>query len=210
MEAHEVLEQVKSGKMTVEEAEQFFKREPFEEMGYAKIDSHRKMRSGFAEVVFCQGKRDEILLEIFQRIYKDEGEVMGTRASLAQYELLHKELPQVTYDPVSRILKIEKKDKKRSGLIAVCTAGTADIAVAEEAAQTAEFFGANVERIYDVGVSGIHRLLSRLEVIQKANWHGRSTGKRFRRTGKQAGNRCTNLRRLWSEYGRHFCIAYHD
>ena len=154
MEAHEVLEQVKSGKMTVEEAEQFFKREPFEEMGYAKIDSHRKMRSGFAEVIFCQGKRDEFLLEIFQRIYKDEGEVMGTRAS---------------YDPVSRILKIEKKDKKRSGLIAVCTAGTADIAVAEEAAQTAEFFGANVERIYDVGVSGIHRLLSRLEVIQKAN-----------------------------------------
>lgn len=112
MEAHEVLEQVKSGKMTVEEAEQFFKREPFEEMGYAKIDSHRKMRSGFAEVVFCQGKRDEFLLEIFQRIYKDEGEVMGTRASLAQYELLHKELPQVTYDPVSHILKIEKKDKK--------------------------------------------------------------------------------------------------
>ena len=162
MEAHEVLEQVKSGKMTVEEAEQFFKREPFEEMGYAKIDSHRKMRSGFAEVVFCQGKRDEFLLEIFQRIYKDEGEVMGTRASLAQYELLHKELPQVTYAPVSHILKIEKKDKKRSGLIAVCTAGTADIAVAEEAAQTAEFFGANVERIYDVGVSGIHSLLSRL------------------------------------------------
>ena len=111
MEAHEVLEQVKSGKMTVEEAEQFFKREPFEEMGYAKIDSHRKMRSGFAEVIFCQGKQDEFLLEIFQRIYKDEGEVMGTRASLAQYELLHKELPQVTYDPVSRILKIEKKDK---------------------------------------------------------------------------------------------------
>ena len=216
MEAHEVLEQVKSGKMTVEEAEQFFKREPFEEMGYAKIDSHRKMRSGFAEVVFCQGKRDEFLLEIFHRIYKDEGEVMGTRASLAQYELLHKELPQVTYDPVSHILKIEKKDKKRSGLIAVCTAGTADIAVAEEAAQTAEFFGANVERIYDVGVSGIHRLLSRLEVIQKgqlcccSGWHGRSTGKCFRRTGKQAGNRCTNLRRLWSEYGRHFCIAYHD
>ena len=97
MEAHEVLEQVKSGKMTVEEAEQFFKREPFEEMGYAKIDSHRKMRSGFAEVVFCQGKRDEFLLEIFQRIYKDEGEVMGTRASLAQYELLHKELPPVSY-----------------------------------------------------------------------------------------------------------------
>ena len=111
MEIQEILEKVKNGAMSVEEAEGFLRREPFEEMGYAKIDSHRKMRSGFAEVVFCQGKRDEFLLEIFQRIYKDEGEVMGTRASLAQYELLHKELPQVTYDPVSHILKIEKKDK---------------------------------------------------------------------------------------------------
>lgn len=84
MEAHEVLEQVKSGKMTVEEAEQFFKREPFEEMGYAKIDSHRKVRSGFAEVVFCQGKRDEFLLEIFQRISQDGSECMEARACFAQ------------------------------------------------------------------------------------------------------------------------------
>lgn len=111
---------------------------------------------------------------------------------------------------------MKKKDKKRSGLIAVCTAGTADIAVAEEAAQTAEFFGANVERIYDVGVSGIHRLLSRLEVIQKANCVVAVAGMEgalasvLGWTGKQTGNRCTNLRRLWSEYGRHFCIAYHD
>ena len=77
--------------------------------------------------------------------------------------------PEVVYDPLSHILKIEKKDKKRIGKIAVCTAGTADISVAEEAAQTAEYFGANVERIYDVGVSGIHRLLSRLDTIQSAN-----------------------------------------
>ena len=86
-----------------------------------------------------------------------------------QYELIREKFPEVVYDPLSHILKIEKKDKKRIGKIAVCTAGTADISVAEEAAQTAEYFGANVERIYDVGVSGIHRLLSRLDTIQSAN-----------------------------------------
>ena len=78
-------------------------------------------------------------------------------------------IPDIEYDKISRILKLEKKGKKRIGRIAVCTAGTADIPVAEEAAQTAEYFGSNVERIYDIGVSGIHRLMSRLETIQSAN-----------------------------------------
>lgn len=93
---------------------------------------------------------------------------MGTRCSEKQYQLLKKRLPELTYDPISRIAKIEKP-QKRVGLIAVCTAGTADIAVAEECAQTAEFFGQNVERFYDIGVSGIHRLLSKVDRLQKAN-----------------------------------------
>ena len=169
MEIQEILEKVKNGAISVEEAEGFLRREPFEEMGYAKLDMHRKVRSGFAEVIYCAGKADEHLLHIFEHLYKADGQVFGTRATQHQYEILREKYPQVEYDSISHIIKIEKKDKKRSGLIAVCTAGTADIAVAEEAAQTAEFFGANVERIYDVGVSGIHRLLSRLEVIQKAN-----------------------------------------
>ena len=100
---------------------------------------------------------------ILQEIIQED----GTKS--VQYELVKEKFPEVEYDPISRILKVEKKDKKRIGKIAVCSAGTADIPVAEEAAQTAEYFGTNVERIYDVGVSGIHRLLSRLEVIQKAN-----------------------------------------
>lgn len=169
METREILEQVRNGQLSIEEAEQYFRREPFEEMGYAKIDSHRKLRSGFAEVIFCQGKSDEHLLQIFRRIYEDEGEVMGTRASKEQYELIRSQFPEVYYDPLSRIIKIEHKEKNYIGKIAVCTAGTADIAVAEEAALTAEYFGSKVERIYDVGVSGIHRLFSRLEVIQSAN-----------------------------------------
>lgn len=155
--------------MSIEEAEQFFRREPFEEMGYAKLDTHRKLRSGFAEVIYCSGKSDEHLLHIFQRLYEEEGEVFGTRASQEQYLMLQKEYPQVEYDPLSRIIKIEKKEKRHSGKIAVCTAGTADISVAEEAAQTAEYFGSYVERIYDIGVSGIHRMLSKLDVIQSAN-----------------------------------------
>lgn len=169
MEAREVLEKVKSGEMSVDEAQQYFRREPFEEMGYAKLDTHRKLRSGFPEVVFCSGKTQEHLLRIFNKLYEEEGEVLGTRASKEQYLFLKDQLPQVQYDPLSRILKIEKKEKEHIGKIAVCTAGTADIPVAEEAAQTAEYFGSCVERIYDVGVSGIHRLMSRLDVIQSAN-----------------------------------------
>ena len=145
---------------SIEEAEKYFKKEPFEEMGYAKLDTHREIRSGFPEVIFCARKADEHLLKIFTRLYEQDGEVFGTRASEHQYELIREKFPEVVYDPLSHILKIEKKDKKRIGKIAVCTA---------EAAQTAEYFGANVERIYDVGVSGIHRLLSRLDTIQSAN-----------------------------------------
>lgn len=169
METHEILEKVKSGEISVEEAESYFKREPFYEMGYAKLDTHRRIRSGFAEVIFCSGKSDEHLFNIFDRIYKQEGEVFGTRASREQYEMLVFHFPEIKYDPLSRIIKIEKEEKERQGKVAVVTAGTADISVAEEAAQTAEFFGTCVERVYDVGVSGIHRLLSKLDVIQSAN-----------------------------------------
>lgn len=91
------------------------------------------------------------------------------RATKHQYEIVKAVIPEITYDEVSQILQYEKPDKKHIGKIAVCTAGTADIPVAEEAAQTAEFFGAKVERFYDVGVSGIHRLLSKVEDIQSAN-----------------------------------------
>ncbi|WP_300276897.1 nickel pincer cofactor biosynthesis protein LarB [Peptacetobacter sp.] len=169
MDTNEILRKVKNGEISIEEAEKFFRKQPFEELGYAKLDTHRKVRSGCSEVVFCSGKADEHLVKIYERLYQAEGEVLGTRASKEQAELVKSKIPEVEYDPLSKILKIEKKDKKHIGKIAVCTAGTADIAVAEEAAQTAEFFGNKVERIYDVGVSGLHRLLSRVDVVQSAN-----------------------------------------
>jgi NCAIR mutase (PurE)-related protein len=169
METREILELVRSGAMSVEEAEGHFRRQPFEDMGYAKLDMHRKMRSGFPEVIFCSGKPDEFLVKIYKRMAEADGQAFGTRASVHQYELVKKEIPDITYDPVSRILKLERTPKERKGLVAVVTGGTADIPVAEEAAQTAEYFGTNVERIYDVGVSGIHRLLAQTDKLQQAN-----------------------------------------
>ena len=148
-------------------------RRMYEEMGFAKLDTDREVRTGFPEVIYCAGKPDEYLVSIFRKMYEKYGEVFGTRATEMQYELVRRELPQVQYDPVSRILRIEKdpeeKAAKRIGRIAVCTAGPADIPVAEEAAQTAEYFGSYVDRVYDVGVSGLHRLLVHAEVIQEAN-----------------------------------------
>lgn len=169
MEAREILTKFKENEITLEEAEHYFRKQPFEEMEYAKLDLHREIRSGFPEVIFCSGKTDSHFVRIFQRLYEENGEVLGTRASEHQYELVKELLPDVEYDEISHIIKIEKKDKIHRGKIAVCTAGTADIPVAEEAAQTAEFFGSKAERVYDVGVSGIHRLFSRIEVIQEAN-----------------------------------------
>lgn len=169
MEAREVLNRVKNGEISVEEAEKYFKREPYEELGYAKLDLHREVRSGFPEVIYCSGKPDDYLVSIYKKMYEHNGEVFGTRASRHQYELVKEVIPDVIYDDISHILKAEKTDKKHIGCVAVCTAGTADIPVAEEAAQTAEYFGTHVERIFDVGVSGIHRLLSRVDTIQSAN-----------------------------------------
>ena len=197
MTIEEILTAVKNDEMTVTQAEEMLMQETdktvskerdgkkcetdighldakcektgYEELGYAKLDSDRKERTGFAEVVFCSGKTVEQLRSIYQKILETEGEVLGTRASKEQYEALIKTFPDITYDELSRILKIEQKDKPHYGNIVVCSAGTADIPVAEEAAQTAEFFGTRVNRIYDVGVSGLHRLLSKSEELQQAN-----------------------------------------
>jgi NCAIR mutase (PurE)-related protein len=169
METREILEKVKSGDIPVEQAERYFRQKPFDDIGFAKLDTHRKIRMGFGEVVFCSGKSDLHLRKIMERLVQDEGNVLGTRANKAQYELIRELCPDAEYDELAHLVKIIRKPLEKQGAIAVCTAGTADIPVAEEAAQTAEFFGGQVERIYDVGVSGLHRLLANLDSIQKAN-----------------------------------------
>lgn len=169
MDVKRLLMQVKTGDVAVEDAELLLKDLPYEDLGYAKLDHHRKLRSGFGETVYCQGKPDDFLVEIFRRFCERDGEVLGTRASEAQYQLVKQAVPEVEYDKISGILKVGKPGKERKGLVAVCTGGTADIPVAEEAAQTAEYFGCAVDRIYDVGVAGIHRLLAQRERLVKAN-----------------------------------------
>ena len=137
---------------------------------FAKLDTGRKRRTGFAETVFCQGKKTEHLVEIYRRLLETSGQAFGTRADLEQAAAVQKVFPQAEYDEVSRILKIAgKEDSAPIGCIAVCSAGTSDISVAEEAAQTAEFFGSRVERFYDVGVAGLDRLLFHIDTIRKAN-----------------------------------------
>ena len=169
MDVKKILEQVSMGTLSPEKAGEMLKNLPYEDLGYAKLDLHRKLRSGFPETVYCQGKPDQYLADIFDTLYRENGEVMGTRATEQQYLLVKERIPGIIYDPVSRILKAEPEGKERKGCVAVCTGGTADIPVAEEAAQTAEFFGCYVDRIYDVGVAGIHRILSKREQITRAN-----------------------------------------
>ena len=140
-----------------------------DDIGFAKLDLGRKERTGFAEVVFCMGKTKEQVYKIFQTLYEREGEVLGTRATAEQFEYVSRFLPDVKYDPLSGIIRICTQPKEKAGKIAVCTAGTADMKVAEEAAQTAEFFGANVDRFYDIGVCGLHRIISQIEQIRTAN-----------------------------------------
>ena len=169
MDIHKLLEQVKNNEIDINTAEDILKKSPYEDLGFAKLDHHRSLRSGFGEVIFCEGKSIIHLTEIFKRFYEHDTNVLGTRATQEQYEKVREILPMVEYDPLSRILSIQKKDKVKIGCIAICTGGTSDIPVAEEAAQTAEFFGSNVLRIYDVGVAGIHRLFSKIDEIREAN-----------------------------------------
>ena len=153
----------------------------YEEMNFAKLDTDREARTGFPEVVFCESKTDEHLVEIYKKLFEKDGRVFGTRASQHQYEEVKKVLPLAEYDKVSRILKVTSKDSDNivedsegaiapvRNYIAVCSGGTADIPVAEEAAQTAEYFGTEVVRVFDVGVSGIHRILSKQDILKGAN-----------------------------------------
>ena len=217
MDIQEILRGYKAGEISLEIAEAKIRQiderpgKGYTNMGVARLDTQRKERSGFPEVIFCSGKPDDYLVAIYRKITELEGRAFGTRATPHQAALVQEAIPAAEYDPVSRILKVERSggasgDLGASGMhgvsgntgasgscdtsnvsgatgvhgvsgvgiasggrVAVCTGGTADIPVAEEAAQTAEFFGARVDRFYDVGVSGIHRLFNNMDEIRKAD-----------------------------------------
>ncbi len=169
MDISALLQQVKDGTLSIREAEEALKKLPYEDIGFAKLDHHRSLRSGFGEVVYCAGKTCDQVSAIMERFAQRGSNVLGTRATPQQYEAAKQLLPEIQYDEISGVLSYTLAPVKQIGLVTVCTGGTSDMAVAEEAAKTAEFFGARVERIYDVGVAGIHRLFARLEDIRRAN-----------------------------------------
>ena len=217
MDIQEILRGYKAGEISLEIAEAKIRQiderpgKGYANMGFARLDTQRKERSGFPEVIFCSGKPDDYLVAIYRKITELEGRAFGTRATPHQAALVQEAIPAAEYDPVSRILKVERSggvsgntgasgscdtsnvsgaagvhgvsgvgtasgaqgasgnNGASGGRVAVCTGGTADIPVAEEAAQTAEFFGARVDRFYDVGVSGIHRLFNNMDEIRKAD-----------------------------------------
>ncbi len=143
--------------------------EKYIELGFAKLDLERTKRRGYSEAIFCECKTNEQLLEIFSAFKKNKTNVLGTRASVQQYEFLKNKLPDIQYNERGRVLTLSSYEVKKVGEIAICTGGTGDIPVAEEAAATAEFFGSNVKRYYDIGISGIHRLFDKIDEIRKAN-----------------------------------------
>ena len=144
MDVHEILTSVKSGELDIKGAEELLKKLPYEDLGYAKIDHHRKVRQGFEEVIYCQGKEIEHLVGICSRMAKERINVLGTRASKEQAKAVIEAVPDFTYEAVSRLLKVEFRKTEHIGKVVVCTGGTADIPVAEEAAGVAEFFGTHV------------------------------------------------------------------
>jgi len=167
----QILKSVKDGTTSEEAAYEQLKELPYQEMGFANLDHHRQIRTGFPEVVYCEGKTPAQIRDIFAELAK-HGTVMGTRASEADFAAVQEKLPEAVFHEAARIIVWESPadaEKAPIGMVAVVSAGTADIPVAEEAAVTAETLGNEVTRIYDVGVSGIHRLFSKLDEIRRAD-----------------------------------------
>jgi pyridinium-3,5-biscarboxylic acid mononucleotide synthase len=154
-----LLRQVRSNKISAEDAFEQLRHLPYEDLTFAKVDHHRAMRLGMAEVVFCQGKALEHITAIFRSLAKKNKRVLLTRADEVVYRAVKRIDRGAVYNKLGRTITVARNKMALCGKIAVVCAGTADIPVAEEAAATAEIFGNRVERLYDVGVAGLHRLL---------------------------------------------------
>ncbi len=171
----QLLEEVKSGNMPVDEALSSLRTLPYDDIGCAKLDLHRGIRTGFPEVVFCQGKTDEQVVDIVKRLAGHHTKVLATRVTPDVAGKIAAAVEGCTYHSLARILVVDRPGDKPDKttvdgkFVMVLCAGTADIAVAEEAAITAESMGSRVERSYDVGVAGLHRLLDQKDRIMQAN-----------------------------------------
>jgi NCAIR mutase (PurE)-related protein len=164
-----LLQQVRAGKLSPDDAVQRLRHLPFEDLGFAKVDHHRALRIGMPEVVFSERKTPAQVAAIFERLAEHGNNVLATRATKEQFSAVKKVAPAARFVVEARAIVL-RRDRKRygKGLISVVSAGTSDIPVAEEAVVTAELMGNRVQRVYDVGVAGIHRLLAHRKSISKA------------------------------------------
>ena len=169
----QILTELSDQHINVESALNQLRDFPYADLGYARLDSHRALRKGSGEVVFCEHKTPEQVTAIFHHIKQSDGKVMGTRASSELANYVIQQIPEVQYDAISRMLVLHKEPPippaDNQPWVAVITGGTADIPVAEEAAQTLEFLGQKVFRVYDVGVAGLHRLLDQRDILMNAD-----------------------------------------
>ena len=135
----------------------------------AKIDTQRLCRRGYSEAIYCKSKTIEQLIEIFKYYIEAKQNILATKATEEQYNALKKEFSNINYDKAAGTITLIQKPVEKIGLVAICTGGTGDIPIAQEAANTAEFYGSNVQKFYDIGIAGIHRLLNHIDEIKKAN-----------------------------------------
>ena len=165
-----LLRAVQEGDMSVGEAMRFLKNLPYDDIGFAKVDLHRQLRCGIPEAIFCQGKTVEQVRAISKRMIQHGANFLATRAGEDMYEAIRAEAPDAVYTPAARIVSVKRsRQPAPPGEIYVVCAGTADIAVADEARVTAEFLDNKVRTVYDVGVAGLHRLMSHTKRLRQAN-----------------------------------------
>lgn len=165
-----LLQDVQQRALSVPDALEQLRALPFTDLGFAKLDGHRALRQGFAEVVLCDGKQDAQVAAIMQTLCAGGGPVLATRATPQTYDAVRAVVPAARYNALARtIAHAPTPMPKRDGTVLVVSAGTADLAVAEEAAETADIMGNTVERIYDVGVAGLHRLLAHTQQLISAS-----------------------------------------
>ena len=164
-----IIKNVAEDKLSIDDAIIKLKFLPFEDLGFAKLDHHRALRKGFPEVVFCQNKNAEQVVSIVKKLAENNNVVLATRATEEMFREVKRHINNAEYNKASKTIVINKKNYRKKGGILIASAGTSDISVAEEAACVAEAMGNNVERLYDVGVAGLHRLLSSRKKLEKAN-----------------------------------------
>ncbi len=165
-----LLQQVKAGNTSIPDAAEQLSQVPFEDAGFAKIDHHRSLRLGMPEAIYAAGKTPEQVADIFFRMVRAGGHVLATRVTAEHWAAVQKVAPHACYSPIGRIIaQAGSEPLPTAGRIAVVCAGTSDLPVAEEAALTAECMGVAVDRVQDVGVAGLHRVLSQQSVLRKAS-----------------------------------------